>query len=410
MADLLIRAGVNDHLALANLLAPSPLGRPLSRVVVSAQDVARQPLLAETAAKAGLPLVVDPMTFLAPPEIDPQDPWAELPFGEAASWSAEDLASEFRLERLVHEAVKFQFEQGATVMVPPYFYSDSPASPTFEASLKMIAITARRMRSDAIALPIMPVACLQLAAFSRGEAWRGPIDRLCRAAADVGPQALALYLSPVGKGDEAYSKVIDLITLARYVRSFGIPTFMWRQGFYGPALTALGLDGYETGMAVGEQAVASRYIGDRRPGRRGDSRPTGSYVGIYLPALGRTVRSKAARVLLDDRRLRGRIVCDSPRCCPRGAEDMAASKGRLHAVRARARELDELTSLPDPRWQMLQVEKQAVNAAGVGSKANDLLAAAGIADRVRTQGYESLAGAMETYRKHSPDEARREAQ
>jgi len=53
--ELLIRPSFNDHKVVADLLAPTApgAGRPISRLVLSAQDVARRGELAEVAAKSG---------------------------------------------------------------------------------------------------------------------------------------------------------------------------------------------------------------------------------------------------------------------------------------------------------------------------------------------------------------------
>jgi hypothetical protein len=67
-----------------------------------------------------------------------------------------------------------------------------------------------------------------------------------------------------------------------------------------------------------------------------EGRPRVSRAGIYIPALGRSLPPKVVRVLLEDRRLHGRLICDSVRCCPHCADSMLASQGRPHAVRARA--------------------------------------------------------------------------
>jgi hypothetical protein len=124
MPELFIRPSLNDHHAVADLLAPSafPARRPISRLVLSAQDVARRPAFSELAAKSGTALVIDPMTMLVPAPIDPNDPWVQsVPFGNAEALSPDQLGSPFLLDRLVDQVVEFQVEQGATAIIPPYF-------------------------------------------------------------------------------------------------------------------------------------------------------------------------------------------------------------------------------------------------------------------------------------------------
>jgi hypothetical protein len=286
---------------------------------------------------------------------------------------------------LVAKVVEFQVEAGASAIVPPYFYATTPDSPAFGATLHAIGRTVRRLRTDGIALPVIAVLCAQLRGFAHRAGWQAALDRFAAAAIAVGPQAIALHLSPLGDGSESYAKLLDLLVAGRHLRSFGTPVIAWRQGAYGPAMVAAGLDGYECGMGIGEQTNVPSYINQRKP------RPSGTPFaaqGIYIPALRRSIPPQVARALFDDRRLRGRLICDSLRCCPRGTESMLASKGRAHAVRAR--ELDELAGIPNQSWRLNHIAKQAASGYVVATKANELLADAGLKNRIKTDGYVAL--------------------
>jgi hypothetical protein len=188
---------------------------------------------------------------------------------------------------------------------------------------------------------------------------------------------------------------------ARHLRSAGTRVIAWREGAYGPALVAAGLDGYECGMGTGEQANVRGFMNTRKP-RKDDGTPFAAR-GIYIPALRRSVPPKVARVLLDDRRLKGRLICDSVRCCPHGAESMLVSKGRPHAVRARARELEELADIPSEPWRLNHIAKQAASAYVTATKANEILAAAGLANRIKTEGYVALEQVAEFLRTQGPN-------
>jgi hypothetical protein len=407
MPELLIRASLGDHKVLADLMAPSPLAgrRPIDRLVLNAHDIARSNELAEAAKRSGTPLIVDPVTMLLQSEIDPQDPWVvHVPFGQADAVGDELLANPFWLDDLVAKAVEFQVDRGATAIVAPYFYADRPESPAFAASLAAIGRTARRMHTDGVALPLIVVLCAQLQGFAHRSGWQAALDRFAAAAVDVGPQAIALHLSPVGDGDESYAKLLDLLVAARHLRSAGTPVIAWRQGVYGPALVAAGLDGYECGMGIGEHTNVRSFITSRKP--REKSGAAFAAQGIYIPALGRSVPPKIARVLLEDRRLRGRLICDSVRCCPHGADSMLASKGRHHAVRSRARELHELADIPNGAWRLNHVAKRAASAYVTATKANELLAGTELPNRIKTDGYVALEQVAEFLRTRGPDNVR----
>lgn len=403
MSELLIRPSLGDQKVLADLMAPGPLGgrRPIDRLVLNAHDIARSDELAEAAKRSGTPVIVDPLTMLLQDQTDPQDPWVlHVPFGQAAAADDGLLTNPFWLDDLVAQAVEFQVDRGATAVVPPYFYADRPESPAFAASLAAIGRTARRMRTDGVALPLIVVLCAQLQGFAHRSGWQAALDRFAAAAIDVGPQAIALHLSPVGDGSESYAKLLDLLVAARHLRSAGTPVIAWRQGVYGPALVAAGLDGYECGMGIGEHANVRSFITTRKP--RDKDGPAFAAQGIYIPALGRSLPPKVARVLLDDRRLRGRLICDSVRCCPHGADSMLASKGRRHAVRARARDLQELADIPNDAWRLNHIAKQAASANVTATKANELLATTDLPNRIRTDGYAALEQVAEFLRTRGP--------
>lgn len=83
--------------------------------------------------------------------------------------------------------------------------------------------------------------------------------------------------------------------LARHLRATGVPTIAWRQGAYGSALVAAGLDGYECGMGVGEHGDVREFIGARKPSTKSQSGFAAS--GIYIPSLRRSVPPRVARTL-----------------------------------------------------------------------------------------------------------------
>ena len=109
-----------------------------------------------------------------------------------------------------------------------------------------------------------------------------------------------------------------------------------------------------------------------------------------MAVFGRSLPPKVARLLLEDRGLLGRLVCDSVRCCPHGAESMQSSKGRPHAVRSRARSLAEIDAIPNLDWRLHHVAKEAASGYVAATKANEVLVRAGMPNRVKPESYASL--------------------
>lgn len=111
---------------------------------------------------------------------------------------------------------------------------------------------------------------------------------------------------------------------------------------------------------------------------------------VYLGALNRSVRPKVAAALLAHRSMKASLVCDDARCCPHGAESMIGVPGQGHAVRSRAKELRELERMPAPAWRLHHVARRAGEGFIAATKANQILAQAGIPERIHTSGYEAL--------------------
>jgi hypothetical protein len=163
-------------------------------------------------------------------------------------------------------------------------------------------------------------------------------------------------------------------------------------------------------MGIGERSNVAGFVAARRPPKPGAT-PRGGFSpsATYLPGLRRSLPTRVSKVLLADPRLRGRIVCESITCCPKGAASMLASKGRRHAVRSRARELAELAAMPSDTWRLNEIAKQAASAYVTASKANEVLAAADMPERVKLHGYEALQRVAELLRTRGGEDVRETA-
>jgi hypothetical protein len=390
MAVLLIRAAMNDHVVVGDLLAlgggPRLASRrpPISQLVADGHVAAARPSLADHARAAGIPYLVDPDTPLLQSSVDPEDRWVKLPFAEAEAMAPEDV----RLDEMIESVTEFEVEQGATVVIPPYFYASSPADPWFHLTVRSIQRTAGYLEEAGIRLPLAPVLCAQLQSFSPLAAWNTGIDRFAAAARDAGAPSMAICLSPAGAGTDGYGKVMRLFQAAGRTKEHGLPVLAWRQGIYGPALVAAGLDGYECGLGTGEQTNVARRQSSRKP--QSDGEPTsGGGAGIFIETLGRSVPRRVGKVLLGDVGMRPKVMCDDESCCPSVAATLDNS--RHHAVRTRARTLTELAAQPHRRWRLNHIARHASAAATLAAQANRVLATEGVKQQIKARNLEALA-------------------
>jgi hypothetical protein len=96
--------------------------------------------------------------------------------------------------------------------------------------------------------------------------------------------------------------------------------------------------------------------------------------------------------------LRGALVCNDPMtCCSDGATSMSTNR-RQHALRTRARELEELGAMPDTAWRLNHVARQAEGAAIDAKAANEILEQAGVPERVSEESFRSLGGVADARR------------
>lgn len=410
-AELLIRPGRQDHLVVADLIAPGGAGRsfgarpPISRLVLDAPLAVSRPQFAEDARAAGVPLAIDPMTFLLQGETDPEHAWTRLPFATAGAVTAGQLAEPRLRHELVSRTVDFQIAHGASVIVPPYFHAASPVDPWFDASLACLTDTATYLRQLDARLPLTPVLTGRLDRFARPAHWVAGIDRFADTAMAAGSQAVATQLGPAGKPTDNYAKVLHLFRAAQHLRRPGLAVHAWRQGAYGPALVAAGLQGYETGISAGESTDLASTARNRRPvpppepDQEDKPRVGGGGGAIFLAPLGRSVPRDVVDALQANLASRALIVCDdSTVCCPNGMDSTLGAGRRAHAVRSRARYLAEIDRMPtQAAWRLHKVAQDAQAGAHMIGVTNSVLTVAGLRPLSATS-LESLAATAQHLR------------
>jgi len=389
MADLLIRAAMNDHVAVSDLLAVASGLRiatrrpPIDFASADAHVAQARPMLAELAQAAGVPYLVDPDTPFLQSGVAPDDRWAQLPFGRAEAVAVGDVDT----RRLVEQAVDFQVALGATTVVPPYFYAASPSDPWFIASLSLLDETAEYLQRNRIRLPVLPILCGQLQSFGNSTTWAMGIDRFVDRVKDLGGSSIALCFSPSGAGQDGYGKLRRLFDSARRVKASGMRVVAWRQGVYGPALVAAGLDGYECGLGTAEQTNIARQQSSRQA-RDGESNGGGG-AGIFIETLGRSVPRRVGQILLGETSMRPKVMCDDEACC--SSVTATLDKPRHHAVRTRGRLLANLMEQPATRWRLNHIARDATAAMTIAAQANRVLEEQGAKERVKARNLEALA-------------------
>lgn len=408
--DLFVRAGRRDNLVIEELAAPASAGVQLGRrvpfrgIVVDAPTAAAQPDLREAAEAAGLPFMVDPLTPLLQDVQPPDNSWAALPFAQADAMDVSDLASGDIQDELIDRSVRFQIENGASVITPPYFYSQDPTDPWFRVQLSSNRRTAAYLADENITLPVAPVLAASVRKFGVQSAWSAGVDEFLGSIEDMNLRhvGLALSASRAQNGDTEDRLSAYLSTVAHIAAR--TPVMAWRQGQYGLAAVAAGAMGYQTGPGTDERCDLTTFARTRRPKPAGAPSGFGTTRYIYTPLFGRSFPEKAGAAMLANRQLRASLVCIDSGCCPGGAASMV-DEWRQHALRSRARQLDELRAMPDAAWRLNAIATQAERAATMARTANQVLEEAGVRERVPERSFRSLATVAEAMRQNAGSRA-----
>jgi len=396
--ELLIRPGLQDHKAIANLLAPGGPGRRpgrppiIDRLVLDAAVAANQPAFAEVAGATGVPVIVDPMTYLTQDEQAEDQAWARLPIGVPSAMTANQVLAAIRGGTYVEQVVQFQIDQRATMIVPPYFHAASVEDPWFEATLSAMFETHRAMERMSIRLPLLPVLSARLDRFGKDKTWGDGLDRFVESAELYGARTIATQLGPAGQPNDHYARVLDLFTSMMHLQRPHLRVWAFRQGTYGPALTAVGASGFETGISYGDSTNIASLLNNRRPKKHGgegdeDGSAGGGAGRVFVPALGRFVDGKGFAALNANLSTRALLTCDDPiECCD--SIDATLKDRRAHAVRSRARALERLQTVP-PGWRLGRIELSARQTIGSVQAANRVLEGVDI-HPLRHDGLDSL--------------------
>jgi hypothetical protein len=401
--EFVLRAGREDHRVLAELTAPAAAGLrlaqavPLSAVVSDAPVALERAQIRESAEAAGVPYLVDPMTFLLADRQAPDQAWARLPFAIPDRLRAADLNNADMQDELIDRVIEFQRRHGATMLIPPYLYLPRLDDDWLTVQLSLLRRTAHYLESRQIGLPVAPIIAASLRQFGTKASWRLGVDRLISACADLNTRFVGLSLSWNKQGDDSIDTLTALLSTTQHAANQA-RVVGWRQGLYGAAEVAVGAVGYETGAAQYERSIYPSMMRNRRPRTALPEQQGGAGAYVYLQNFGRSIRRSEAAALFADPATKAAILCTDEDCCPNGATSMSI-QWRQHAVRSRYAELVALDEMPaQATWRLNKVARDADRAADIARTANDVLLAAGVKRHLPEHSFTHLARSADAIR------------
>lgn len=362
MAELVLRAGYNDHLVIAELLTDSialhpRLSRLIRRVVVDATAIAKEPRFAQAAYASGTPLLVDPQTFLLTTEQHSSDNWARLPYAQPEAVDLHELLDPGVRADLIEKVVEFEIDHGGTAIIPPYIHITDFDGVAPKVQRLLIKDTAVHLKDLGLDFPVFPLLSVDQTAISLDPAlWPSEMGRLLRAAHKHASGPIGLGLSLTTQPNKS-----NLHTSSRIWRraAHAGPFIAWHAGQVGLLAVTMGAEGYEVGMCSGERYNARGQQRSRATASSGGPR----YQGAYVEALGRSLERRVVEQLS---RIpgthQGDLGCVDPACCPNGFSTMLGSGRRQHSVRSRLRDLETLSSIGSRKWRLRHLVTQAQDA------------------------------------------------
>ena len=236
-------------------------------LVIDAPTAVAQPALRQAAQGAGLPLIVDPLTHLIQDEQVPNKGWAALNFADPHAFSADHFFDDSTLVPLVQKSLAFQLDQGASILVPPYFYAKPPTDPWFRVQLAANRKAAEYLAGERINLPVAPIFVGSLKSFGAQRYWDTGVDEFLRSLANLNVRYVPVALSSSrAKNGDTEDRLGAYMATVRHVGA-AAPVIAWRQGQYGLAAVAAGAVGYQTGLGIDERCDFAQLSRARRPNR-----------------------------------------------------------------------------------------------------------------------------------------------
>jgi hypothetical protein len=398
MSELIMRPAHNDHRLVEALLATSggvrQIRPPLSRLVLDAPVALKQPVFVQAAEASGTPVLIDPLTFYLQDDVRSDDSWRRLPFAPSGAVPISDFDSEDFRKHLIRQVVDFELEYGATAVIAPYLLLDDDDR-VMSANRRLIRETRDYLEARRLNIPLVVVAAMTAGPRVAGRPLGEVLNVFNQEASSAGAANVALAMSGTGGADDRSDRVHLVLQATNYLASLGASVLAWRQGLLGPSAVAAGATGYECGIGLREQCDLVSLQRTRRPGpSRGGFAPP---AGVFIQPFGRSLAKSIASRLLEDQKLRPRLICDNERCCPNGAASMLESP-RPHAVQARSQHLAELDRMPSRDWRLNAVARESENGAVLADLATRVLQGGGLNKAINSRALTAVASAADFLR------------
>lgn len=364
-ARYLIRPGQDDHREIERLLTPGYWQKKpveLDGVVMDAMFAHRmgEPLKSDPIRRAftdrpigiadrPIQILIDPQAYRL---VDGHRRVAAvdaLPYSRAAlmgdsgrGFRHEDFDDSQTVSRFVKAALGFQRELAASDYIAPSFYVEKPDSPWIDVNRRVLNESIRQAGTFVYA-----TFCGSLTALEDSDSTAAIVDNA---------SAVYVLVSPMDARHESVTKLLRFVDGLERFKAHGVQVLCGRQPAFGLILMALGIGGFDSGIARIESFNYASLARDLRRDtsskvRGGRSRPV--YVSKLMMSIPRPLASK----LLDTPGIKSQLNCQGL-CCKDNMTD-ALQSAREHFVWSRLDEVKQLRGIPPSAQTRHVAEKLA---------------------------------------------------
>jgi len=334
-----IRPGYNDHTVLAQALTEGR-GSGSGLIINPVHSERQMPLVLEANA-VGVETILDSKSLeLSSPSGYVLRGIAELPWAADGGMHSPLNLTGAAGARSIRSLAEYAAEAQMSAVLAPTHFLSSPTSPWWDID----ATLTRSLRGmlDELELTQAPI---YYPVMVKASSLANPamMTRLMSQLQSVPIDAVWLRLHPFGTGNSGPLVLKRYLQLARQLHALGIPVVAEHSGSVGVALLAFGaVGGIESGVTFTDTVNLDGLLRQPRP----DNKPFSPPPRVYLHQLGAFVDANLAREFFAKRGMKALHGCQDTNCCPRGWSDMVQNP-RRHFLRQRAREVAELTAMPE---------------------------------------------------------------
>ena len=333
-----LRVGRQDHAFLAQMLVE---GRSIGSGLVAdpAQFEQHRSLWAE-ARQQGVQTVLDPRSLeLSTPGGILRGGARDLPWAPSGLHTPDGLygdAGEDLCDQLVHMVST----PGHTAVLAPTHFVASSRDPWLDIDADLTrALRNALNRAGLHDVPIYYPLITKTENFN-DPSWRSVVIGYLRT---LPIDAIWLRIHPFGTAKSGPLALKRYLAACRDLHQLERPLVGEHTRAVGIGLMAFGaLGGVESGITVNDHTDLSDWL--RVPAKRGGG---GGEARVYLHQLGSFLDRSKAEALLNRPGMKAAHACLDTSCCPRGWKDTHL-RYREHFVTQRAREVNALSTVPDP--------------------------------------------------------------